>query len=84
MNGTYPRLSNRSMRVDELEVTEIIRGHRTYPTETTLGSRLEAVRRLDSNWGRARPKAEDLAELLGVTKRTIERYRHMIRADTLG
>lgn len=84
MNGNYPRLSNRSLRVSELEVTEILRGHRTYPTETTLGSRIEAVRRLDARYDRPRPKADALADLLGVTKRTVERYRQKIRTDTLG
>lgn len=84
VNGNYPRLSNRSMEVDEFEVREILRGHRSYPAETSLGSRIEAVRRLDSNFHRSRPRAEDLAELLGVTTRTIERYRRKIRADTLG
>lgn len=84
MNGNYPRLSNRSLRVDDFEVQEIIRGHRSYPLDTSLGSRIEAVRRLDSRFDRPRPRAEDLADLLGVTKRTIERYRRKIRTDTLG
>lgn len=84
MNGGYPRLSNRSMAVSEFEVAEILQGHRPDPVETTLGARIEAVRRLDSRFGTRRPKADDIAGLLGVTKRTVERYRHKIRTDTLG
>ena len=72
---------NNSPRVIEQQVEEIMRGDLPDPTESTLGSRVEAVFRLDQQ---GRMRGEDLARLLGVTKRTIERYRHKIRADTLG
>lgn len=77
---------NNSPEVIEQQVLDIMAGDLPYPTESTLGSRVEAVARLDAlhtNRG-TRPKADSLAAMLGVTKRTIERYRHKIRAYTLG
>lgn len=75
---------NRSWEVDESEVRDILNGHRTHPGQTALGSRIEAVRRLDEKHRIKRMPAGLLADLLGVTTRTIERYRAKIKADTLG
>lgn len=79
---------NNSPLVVERQVQEIMAGDLPDPSESTMGSRIEAVARLDAQWnGRyrdERPRAEDLAVLLGVQKRTIERYRAKIRAFTLG
>lgn len=78
---------NNSPTVIETQVEDIMSGDLADPTESTLGSRVEAVARLDAMYaerGRGRPKADTLATMLGVTKRTIERYRHKIRAYTLG
>jgi hypothetical protein len=78
---------NNSMLVVDRQVKEIMAGDLPDPTESTLGSRLEAVMRLDGEWVQRyghRPRAEDLAAMLGVQKRTVERYRAKIRAFTLG
>lgn len=78
---------NNSPKVIEQQVREIMSGDLADPTESTLGSRIEAVARLDAMYaeqGPRRPKADNLAAMLGVTKRTIERYRHKIRMYTLG
>lgn len=78
---------NNSPRVIEQQVREIMSGDLADPTESTLGSRVEAVARLDEMYhkqGSRRPRADHLAAMLGVTKRTIERYRRKIRMYTLG
>lgn len=74
---------NRSYEVSETDVAEILRGHRTYPGQTSLGSRIEAVRRLDARPG-PRLSGDEVAALLGVNRRTVERYRRKIRTDSLG
>lgn len=76
-----------SPRVVESQVQAIMAGELADPTESTLGSRVEAVARMDaeSDLRRgARRKSSELARMLGVTKRTIERYRAKIRLYTLG
>lgn len=78
---------NNSMRVVESQVREIMAGDLPDPTESTLGSRIEAVARLDSmadEHGSRRPKADSLAVMLGVTRRSVERYRRRVRLFTLG
>lgn len=79
---------NNSSQVVEQQVREIMAGDLPDPSESTLGSRIEAVARMDAEWIQRyrdrQPRAEDLAVMLGVTKRTIERYRAKIRLYTLG
>lgn len=79
---------NNSTMVIESQVKEIMAGDLPDPTESTYGSRVEAVARLDAlgqaRYQGRRPRAEDLAAMLGVQKRTVERYRAKIRAFTLG
>lgn len=78
---------NNSPRIIEAQVAEIMAGDLPDPTEATLGSRVEAVARLDADADargvRPLPTAT-LAGLLGVTTRTIERYRQRIRLYSLG
>ena len=78
---------NNSPRVIEAQVREIMAGDLPDPTEATLGSRLEAVAQIDAMCvanGRHRPSTQSLATLLGVTTRTIERYRRRLRLYSLG
>lgn len=78
---------NNSPEVIEWQVKEIMAGDLPDPTESTMGSRIEAVARLESEWRTRyrgeRPTCASLAVLVGVSERTIERYRAKIRAFTL-
>ena len=78
---------NNSPKVIESQVREIMAGDLPDPTEATLGSRIEAVARLDDahvGAGQPKLKTEELARRLGVTTRTIERYRRRLRLYSLG
>ena len=69
------------MSFSELDVQEVLEGFPP-PGAMTRGSRVEVVRRLDAQLHEALSRPV-LAKMLGVSTRTIERYRRELRDDTL-
>lgn len=73
------------MSFSEIDVEEVLLGFAP-PPGMTVGSRIEAIRRLDlraTEQGKPIASRPLLAEFFGVSTRTIERYRRRLREATL-